>query len=397
MSKQKLMSTLVDYNFPINYSPDSKEDVLDFLLNYNIDKSGTLTKESGFKKFFPKLYQQFLQITFPEECKTWKFTHKLYHFLHNDIELHLGICENCHTNRCNFNNFKIGYKRFCCPHCSATNEETLNKKNKTIINKYGSIENFKSISLEHTKQTNQQNHGVDIWTNRTKAEETFKNKYGSKSYMGTSEFRKKRINYYQTNYGCDNNSQINDWYSINSQKYFEKTGYYNPMSNPEIKQKSLNNRTTTYTESANKAYNTRKKNGTLNTSTIEQNISQYLKDLNINYISQYKSEKYPFHCDFYFPDYDLYVEIQAHWTHGKHPFDCLNKNDIELLNKWKTKCGIRNNGQVNQYVNGVNVWTQRDPLKRETAKNNNLNYLEIFSVNVDECLNQIITKIKELE
>ena len=76
MSKQKLMSTLVDYNFPINYSPDSKEDVLDFLLNYNIDKSGTLTKESGFKKFFPKLYQQFLQITYPEECKTWKFTHK---------------------------------------------------------------------------------------------------------------------------------------------------------------------------------------------------------------------------------------------------------------------------------------------------------------------------------
>ena len=177
----------------------------------------------------------------------------------------------------------------------------------------------------------------------------------------------------------------------------KKTGYYNPMSNPEIKQKSLNNRTTTYTESANKAYDTRKKNGTLNISTIEQNISQYLKDLNINYISQYKSEKYPFHCDFYFPDYDLYVEIQAHWTHGKHPFDSLNKNDIELLNKWKTKCGIRNNGQVNQYVNGVNVWTHRDPLKRETAKNNNLNYLEIFSINVDECLNQIITKIKELE
>ena len=67
------------------------------------------------------------------------------------------------------------------------------------------------------------------------------------------------------------------------------------------------------------------------------------------------------------------------------------------MNKWKAKCGIRNNGQVNQYVNGVNVWTHRDPLKRETAKNNNLNYLEIFSVNVDECLNQIITKIKELE
>ena len=50
-----------------------------------------------------------------------------------------------------------------------------------------------------------------------------------------------------------------------------------------------------------------------------------------------------------------------------------------------------------QYKHAIEVWTHRDPLKRETAKNNNLNYLEIFSINVDECLNQIITKIKELE
>ena len=363
MSKQKLMSTLVDYNFPINYSSESKEDVLDFLLNHNPDISGYLTKESGFKKFFPELYQQFLQITFPEECKTWTFTHKLYHFLNNDIHLHLGICENCHTNRCNFKNFKLGYKRFCCPHCSSTNEETLNKKNKTIINKYGSIENFKNITLEHAKQTNQQNHGVDIWTNRTKAEETFKNKYGSKSYMGTSEFRKKRINYYQTNYGCDNNSQINGWY----QKH-----------------------TNAFRFGAIKGYLTKKKNGTLTTSSIECKLKEKFNELNINYMSQYKSEKYPFACDFYLPKYDLYVEIQGHWTHGNHKFNGIDSNDIQILENWKKK-------NSPQYNRAIDIWTKRDPLKRETAKNNNLNYLEIFSINVDECLNQIITKIKELE
>ena len=363
MSHPKLRNSLEDYCFPKEYLSTSKENVLDFLLNYNPDISGYLTKKIGFKKFFPELYNEFKQIVFPLECDLWTFTQKLYHFLHNDLDLHLGICNECKTNRCKFINFKNGYKQFCCNHCSSTNEETLNKKNKTISDKYGSFDEYNKVRLKHTIETNQKNHNTDFWTNRTKAEETFKNKYDSKSYMGTSEFRKKRISYYQTNYGCDNNSQIIGW----SQKYIDS-----------LKSGAL------------KGYLTKKKNGTLTTSTVECKLKEKFNKLNINYIYQYRSIEYPFACDFYLPDYALYVEIQGHWSHGKHKFNNIDPNDIQILENWRRK-------NSPQYNRAIEIWTHRDPLKRETAKNNNLNYLEIFSVNVDECLNQIITKIKELE
>lgn len=45
MSKPKKYNNLEDYLFPLNYSVESKADVLDFLLNINPDTSGYLTKE----------------------------------------------------------------------------------------------------------------------------------------------------------------------------------------------------------------------------------------------------------------------------------------------------------------------------------------------------------------
>ena len=48
-----------------------------------------------------------------------------------------------------------------------------------------------------------------------------------------------------------------------------------------------------------------------------------------------------------------------------------------------------------KYQQAINVWTISDPLKRETAKKNNLNYLEIFSCNENDILNQINDYFKE--
>ena len=91
---------------------------------------------------------------------------------------------------------------------------------------------------------------------------------------------------------------------------------------------------------------------------------------------------YPFNCDFYFPDSDLYLEINAHWTHGGHPFDSTNKDDLLLLEQWKKK-------NTEFYNNAVIVWTVRDVLKRDTAKKNNLNYLEVFTDNIEDLINKI--------
>ena len=92
----------------------------------------------------------------------------------------------------------------------------------------------------------------------------------------------------------------------------------------------------------------------------------------ISYICEYnKDVRYPFNCDFYLPYYDLFIEINGHWTHGQHPFDKNNENDILTLNLWKSK-------NTEFYDNAINVWTKRDVNKRTIAKTNNLNYLEYW-------------------
>ena len=93
-------------------------------------------------------------------------------------------------------------------------------------------------------------------------------------------------------------------------------------------------------------------------------------------------------CDFYLPDYDLYIEINGIWTHGEHPFDPTDIKDIEQLNVW-----IEKSNHSKFYKNAINVWTKRDVLKRNTAKQNKLNFLEIFSTDITEVIKQIKERI----
>ena len=58
--------------------------------------------------------------------------------------------------------------------------------------------------------------------------------------------------------------------------------------------------------------------------------------------------------------------------HGGHPFLYSSKEDQELLEKWKLK-------GTKFYNSAIKVWTISDPKKRETAKKNNLNYVELFN------------------
>lgn len=89
-------------------------------------------------------------------------------------------------------------------------------------------------------------------------------------------------------------------------------------------------------------------------------------------IPQYKSELYPFNCDFYISDIDLYMEYQGHWTHGKKPYDPNSKNDLKIIEEWKNK-----NSKF--YKHAIEIWSKRDVEKRNLAKENNLNWIEFFN------------------
>lgn len=158
--------------------------------------------------------------------------------------------------------------------------------------------------------------------------------------------------------------------------------YTNVYQVPEIKEKivrtSLERYNTTNPgnnrEARIKANYTMRNNG--NGSSCEDIFEQYLIDNKINYKKQYKSEKYPFLCDFYLVDSDLYIELNIYWSHNDHYFDNSNKDDIKTLELWKQKAKEGHK----QYQNAINVWTNKDLQKRQTAIYNNLNYVVLWTV-----------------
>lgn len=94
---------------------------------------------------------------------------------------------------------------------------------------------------------------------------------------------------------------------------------------------------------------------------------------------QHYDDQYPYSCDFFIPGLKLYVEIQGSWTHGKHPFNPESNDDIKKLNYWKSK-------DNEYYNNAIYTWTDLDVRKRQCAKDNHINYLEIFSNDIDDCI-----------
>lgn len=89
---------------------------------------------------------------------------------------------------------------------------------------------------------------------------------------------------------------------------------------------------------------------------------------------QYKSEKYPFKCDLYIKDIDTYIELNLFFVHGKHAFNSNNIEDQQLLSKLQDKAKTSD-----FYKKYIKIWTETDPLKKQTAINNNLNYLVFYS------------------
>lgn len=125
-----------------------------------------------------------------------------------------------------------------------------------------------------------------------------------------------------------------------------------------------------------KEYETKRKRGTFNSSKAEKEILLKLNEKFKEVKYQYRSDLYPFQCDFYIPEKDLYIEYQGSWTHGFKPYEQKNLDCIAQLTKWKEKIN-----SSSYYQNAIKVWTKTDPLKRKVAKENGLNWIEFFTMN----------------
>lgn len=108
-------------------------------------------------------------------------------------------------------------------------------------------------------------------------------------------------------------------------------------------------------------------NCTLNTSSVEEHVKGF-----DDFESQYNNDsRYPYLCDFYDKDIDLFIEVNASWTHGYHWYDA--ENDVDACKKWKVK-----SKKSEYYANALEVFTKRDVEKREIARVSNLNYVTLW-------------------
>lgn len=235
------------------------------------------------------------------------------------------------------------------------------KIKKTIQEKYG-VDNIMQVFnvQEKQKQTCIEKYGVDNAIKnkeiKDKKEQTCLDKYGKENLFGTEYFKNKSKETCTKKYNVENIMQVFNNEQLNEDAL-------------KIKQKIIDNIPTML----DKMYKTKKKNKSFNTSQPELQINNLLQKT-FKVICQYKSELYPFACDFYLPDLDLYIEYNGTWTHGAMPFE-NNESCNRQLQRWQEKAKTSK-----FYQNAIYTWTDLDVRKRQTAKQNNLNWLEFFSM-----------------
>lgn len=242
------------------------------------------------------------------------------------------------------------------------------------ILKYYGIHKDKDKHVEQIKKTKSDKYGDENYNNRDKAKETCLEKYGVDNPF---KDREKIVSSYLEKLGVDHpmhDAEIaercaskHDYGGIHRkgvETYFAKTGYTNPSYNPESIKKNLQ---------------TRIANGVFDSpgeSNVEKRFEKILKRKFGEVKTHYRDSRYArdtgymFECDFYIPSKDLFIELNAHPSHGKHPF-VGSELDTLLLEKLK-----RNATPWNNKV--IETWTQRDVVKMMVAKQNKLNYIVIY-------------------
>ena len=294
---------------------------------------------------------------FNDVDKKTTFDELLYR-IKNHIET-APICPVC-GNKSKFKDGRSGYSLFCSNKCASSDagkKFVSEKIRNTLHEKYGDDVNC-TLQVPEVIQ---------------KAEETCLEKYGV-SHYSTCDKHKEDMRQFFENYYSDNSEE--------AVKHRE-----------EIRKKMKMGLVEKYGSVENFVSQNRRKSklAAVNNNGMtksEAEIYNYLLTVfseNDIIFNQIIDDRYPFRVDFYIVPYDIFIELNTYWTHGFHLFDETSEKDLHIIEEWKEK-----GKQYNEYNNAIKIWTEIDPLKVNTARTNNLNYLPIWDKKVQK-IKQIIS------
>lgn len=259
-----------------------------------------------------------------------------------------------------------GFSDHCSAKCSANDPNTRKKHKDTCLERYNETSYTKTKEYkEKTIKTSLEKYGVEHPTKRKEYKDYLKqkfiNEYGVDSYFKTDEFKEKSKETCKEKYG---------------KEYITQTDLFKEKSKKTCK---LHYGTDFYLNSNDcieKTHNAQIKNKGYSGSKKEYILYNILISKFGEVKREYISSEYPYHCDFYIPSINLFIEFNGMWVHGKHAYDSTNKDDIEKLNYWKEKSLTSS-----YYKRAIKIWTNEDVIKREYAKQHNLNWIEGWTIN----------------
>lgn len=292
----------------------------------------------------------------------------------------------------------------------AHRDDVKQKKAETCMERYGRktwAESEKGRSRLHDiivnekldvmKATCQERYGTDFWTQsdegrammrelmssdemQAKVAEGYKAAYGM-HYMQTDEGRERAKTYIDDERRKKMCKTMIERYGVPYS--FESEDLRRKMQNTMLERYGVAF-SYQFPEFVRKAWETKRRNGTFNTSKPEETMYALLCDVfgEDDVFCQYRDDaRYPFACDFYIKSLDLFMELNAHWSHGGHWFDKNNEEDLQKLAEWQSRAKEKGS---RYYHAAIHVWTERDLLKKATAEQNNLNYLVFWNQDLSD-------------
>lgn len=274
-----------------------------------------------------------------------------------------GLCLTCEKPTL-FNNLLDGYNLYCSRDCANHSQLRIDKIKQTTEEKYGVSCIFKRKDIRQKCEQ-----AANSPEAREKAKQTCLEHYGADHPMHSDEVKDKMKQTCLDRYGTEYSFQSENNRQKSRETMLKKYGVDHSSKMTENKRKFVER---THTEEVNKKrHDTRKSTGWLKNKVEKYFISK----LTIDFEHNYKSNVYPYHCDFYLPDYNLYIEINNYWAHGKHFYDETNQEDVDLMNKWKN----HSDDLKDLYVQAACTWL-KDIEKRDCAIKGNLNYVVLWNI-----------------
>lgn len=425
--QQSLETYLKDYkntNCYFQKDPQMFKKIIDLVLEHPNQFSTFLN--------YPKLHPEFVDLcNWIHSClplladKKYTIQTKIFWILTGRCEFPRCQNESCQTTIYdNVVSLTYGYKLFCCNHCQVTSKQFKAQRIATWESNYGKgctspsknplvrkkqeetcLRNLgvrfpmqSKMVVQLSRNSKLDKYGNATFVNQEKASKTRRTKYNGKWESFEATKSRKQTN--NDRYGCDYYVQSMEFREKSEQTSLQSYGCKSPNQAEVVKQNKIKAFQSKYglmvinagqteqhqnvykdpqrvAEIQTKLYNSKKRNGSFNTSKPEQRCLKLLQDkFGVDDIAhQYKSKLYPFQCDFYIKSMDLYIELNASWVHFDHFFDPNNLDDVRLANWLKEQAEAGHS----YYLGAYNTWTKSDPKKATTAIANNLHYLVFWS------------------